>query len=181
VAKTAMDRPVQVSILDRLTDSPLRPSDLAARGEPVAARPAWHTAIAREESMDALRDSVRRDLEWLLNTRRTPAPVPGELAELTRSVFRYGLRDMTTLNSDSAQQREELRRDVEEAIAVFEPRLANVRVNVAMGPSGTEAAREVRFVIEALLRVDPAPERIVFDTVLETTGGGYHVREAGGA
>jgi type VI secretion system protein ImpF len=107
--------------------------------------------------------------------------VPGELTELTRSVFRYGLRDMSTLNRDSPQQREELRRDVEEVIALFEPRLTRVRVTLVVGESKTEDRRDVRFLIEGLLRVDPAPERVIFDTVLEPASGGYQVREAFGA
>jgi type VI secretion system protein ImpF len=179
VAKTAMDRPVQVSVLDRLTDSPLRASDLRARGE-VDARSAVG-ATMRDQSMDALRDAVRRDLEWLLNTRRTPATAPEELAELARSVYHYGLPDMTTLNRDSPQDRELLLRYVEETIALFEPRLIGVRVTVADYGARGEDRREVRFLIEGLLRVDPAPERIVFDTVLEAGGGGYLVRDKLGA
>jgi type VI secretion system protein ImpF len=180
VAKTAMDRPVQLSVLDRLSDTIPRAADPAAPGA-AAARAPWSGPSMREASLDVLRDAVRRDLEWVLNTRRTPTPVPGELTELTRSVFRYGLRDMSTLNRDSPQQREELRRDVEEVIALFEPRLTRVRVTLVVGESKTEDRRDVRFLIEGLLRVDPAPERVIFDTVLEPASGGYQVREAFGA
>jgi len=181
VAKTAMDRPVQVSVLDRLTDTPLRPSDLAAMGQGDA-RAAQAAVTMRGASMDALRDSLRRDLEWLLNTRRTPATAPEGLAELARSVYHYGLPDMTTLNRESPADRELLLRYVEETIALFEPRLTGVRVTVLGAVrEKDEDQRQVRFLIEGMLRVDPAPERVAFDTVLEPAGGGYQVREAFGA
>jgi predicted component of type VI protein secretion system len=38
-----------------------------------------------------------------------------------------------------------------------------------------EAARLLHFQIEGMLRTDPAPERIVFDTVLELSSGEYQV------
>jgi predicted component of type VI protein secretion system len=41
--------------------------------------------------------------------------------------------------------------------------------------------REVHFVVEAMLRIDPQPEHVVFDTVLDTASGDYHVRSGSGA
>jgi type VI secretion system protein ImpF len=40
-------------------------------------------------------------------------------------------------------------------------------------------APQVRFAVEATLRMDPSPERIVFDTVLEIASGTYAVDDAG--
>jgi len=34
----------------------------------------------------------------------------------------------------------------------------------------------LRFQIQGLLRIDPAPERVTFDTVLELTSGEYQVK-----
>jgi type VI secretion system protein ImpF len=183
--KAAIDRPVQQSVLDRLTNLP--------QGAAGAALPAYDTlpdvlpSSVRQQTMwelsvQALKDAVRRDLEWLLNTRRTPAVAPEELAEVTRSVYHYGLPDMTAFARTSPRDRERLARQVEEAIAIFEPRLSGVRVTLAEngkngdGANGGEEGPEVRFVIEGLLRVDPTPERVVFDTVLETPSGEYQVR-----
>jgi type VI secretion system protein ImpF len=39
--------------------------------------------------------------------------------------------------------------------------------------------RTLRFRIEGLLIMDPAPEHVSFDTVLELTSGEYEVRNAG--
>ena len=44
-----------------------------------------------------------------------------------------------------------------------------------------ESARNLHFKIEALLIMDPAPERISFDTVLELASGQYKVEGEAGA
>jgi type VI secretion system protein ImpF len=46
---------------------------------------------------------------------------------------------------------------------VFEPRLTRVRVGLH---PWYEHERALRFRVEALLRVDPAPEQVTFDAVL---------------
>jgi type VI secretion system protein ImpF len=38
------------------------------------------------------------------------------------------------------------------------------------------SARILRFQIQGLLKVDPAPERVSFDTMLELTKGEYEVK-----
>ncbi|HLE61860.1 MAG TPA: GPW/gp25 family protein, partial [Pyrinomonadaceae bacterium] len=61
----------------------------------------------------------------------------------------------------------------EEAVRRFEQRLDNVVVSVEPVKS-TE--RILRFRIDAHLRIDPAPEPITFDTVLQLGNGEYTVR-----
>jgi predicted component of type VI protein secretion system len=41
--------------------------------------------------------------------------------------------------------------------------------------------RNSAFIIEGLLAIDPMPEHVSFDTVLDVTGGEYHVRGEPGA
>jgi type VI secretion system protein ImpF len=62
-------------------------------------------------------------------------------------------------------------------VKIFEPRLANVRIVPLETIAG--ATRTLRFRIEGMLVMDPAPEHVSFDTVLELTSGGYEVRNAG--
>jgi type VI secretion system protein ImpF len=69
--------------------------------------------------------------------------------------------------------RQRLRRQVEDAIALFEPRLTDVRVSVA--ESEDAERRQLRFIVEAMLRMDPNPERVLFDTVLDPTRGEFQV------
>ena len=121
-----------------------------------------------------MKSSLRRDLEWLLNTRRTPEAVGSEFQELERSLFNYGLPDLTTLNWQSTRDRTRLARIIELALATVRAAAQAVRV-VPMGDlSGTQHV--LRFQIEGMLDMDPAPEHISFDTVLQLSSGEYQVK-----
>jgi type VI secretion system protein ImpF len=166
MARTEIERSVRQSVLDRLIDTE---PGLAADPPPTLAA-----------SVRQLKVNLRRDLEWLLNTRRPPLAIPEDFEETRRSILTYGLPDITSMSRDSMATRNALLREVEEAIAHFEPRLADVRVQL-VETEGPNAVRELRFVVEALLKMDPNPEQVVFDTVLELASGDYSVKGVGGA
>ena len=125
------------------------------------------------ESVRVLKASLMRDIDWLLNTRRIAEPAPQALVELNQSVYHYGLPDVTSLSADSMETRRLLLRQVEECLRQFEPRLASVRVSEA--ESKNESSRQLRFVVEGMLQLDPVPEPIVFDTVLDSSSGHFNV------
>jgi len=154
------DIAVTSSILDRLID--LNPN--------VAADPPAN----RSQSVRQLKASLRRDLEWLLNSRRNPDEAPETYEELFRSLYNYGLPDVTSIGLNSPRDRQRLMRHIEQTIEIFEPRLTGTRVraveNTGSGP------RILRFQIEALLKMDPAPEQILFDTVLQLNSGEYQIK-----
>ena len=131
----------------------------------------------RSQSVRQLKDGVRRDLEWLLNTRRIAVPPDESLKEVNRSVYVYGLPDFTAYSLNSPKDQAKLVRHLLSTVRLFEPRLANVRV-VSL-EAGASATRTMRFRIEGLLIMDPAPEHVSFDTVLELTSGEYEVQNAG--
>jgi type VI secretion system protein ImpF len=159
------DHTVEQSLLERLIDlEPKNPTEQPA---------------TRAQSVRQLKASLRRDLEWLLNTRRTPEAVDSEFQELERSLFNYGLPDLTSLNWESTRDRSDLARMIEELLAIFEPRLTRVRVEPVGEVSATQSI--LRFQIEGLLDMDPAPERISFDTVLQLSSGEYQVKGDPGA
>lgn len=159
------DSPVTVSVFDRLID--LEPK-IRAEAPPT-----------RAQSMRDLKTSLRRDLEWLLNTRRPLDPPPPGAEQLTRSLYNYGLPDITSMSVSTPEDREKLVHIMETALAIFEPRLASAKVKFA---GNTESKTHMlRFVIEGLLRIDPAPEYVTFDTVLETVNGAYDVKGDAGA
>ncbi|MEA3546654.1 MAG: type VI secretion system baseplate subunit TssE [Thermodesulfobacteriota bacterium] len=136
---------VQASILDRLIDQ-----------EPdVSAEP------APEFSVGQIKDTVARDLENLLNTRRTIIPVSSSYREVSDSLVLYGLPDFTSSNPANVSVRSKLRLEIEKTITRFEPRLKNVAVHID-SPAGT--GRDLRFRINAVLVVDPIVEPVVFDT-----------------
>jgi type VI secretion system protein ImpF len=147
------------------------------------------------KELNRLKGEVRRDLEWLLNTRRSlPARVNspkapsdsarpssdslGRLSHLEHSLINYGLDDLTALNLADPAERERLRRLLERAIALFEPRLQNVKVSYT-GEALTAAAKTIHFLVQADLKVEPAPERVVFKTDLELGSNAFAVAGEG--
>lgn len=123
------------------------------------------------------RRAVVRDLEWLLNTRRIHVG-PGEgRPELERSVYQYGLVDITSRADGSAMSAAEIRREIEDTIRLFEPRLERVRVRVR--DSDEEGSRAVRFVVEAMLKADPTPLPVAFDTRFEIGSRTFEVGSSG--
>ena len=121
---------------------------------------------------------MRRDLEWLLNTRRNPDEAPESLAELSQSVYNYGLPDFSAVSLNSPKDRDWLLVEVERTVALFEPRLKDVRVTLLDEPG---VNRALHFQIEGMLQMDPAPEQVSFDTVLQLTNGEYQIRGDRGA
>jgi type VI secretion system protein ImpF len=147
------------SVLDRLIDE-----------RPEQSREAPAT---RQTSLRLLKQAVKRDLEWLLNTRAIAEDVPKGLTEVNRSLVLYGLPDLTTASVKSPDDRQRLRDAVAETVRVFEPRLEGVEVSLE---GEVESERAVRFRIDARLRVDPVPEPVTFDTMLQLASGEFQVK-----
>lgn len=155
------EKSVQGSLLDRLLDD-----DPETRSE---------VPPGRAESLRRFRAAIKRDLEWLLNTIRAPLEIPASCPEAMKSVITYGLPDMSTLSLQNTADEIYLLQSIEETIELFEPRLKNVRVSNPFGVTPT--SQTILFHVDALLIMDPAPERISFDTVLEVGKGAYSVKE----
>ncbi len=150
--------PVTLSVLDRLLDD-----------EP---KSKVEGPLTHSKSLAQLKVAIRRDLENLLNTRCTIEPLPESSAETRRSVFNYGVPDITEIGQNFLYEKERLLAEIESAVRLFEPRLDGVKVAVV---PATGAARVMRFVIEGMLKIDPAPEHVVFDAALELTSGEYQL------
>ncbi len=142
---------IRPSILDRLID---HEPDRAAEPEK-----------DRFQFNRELRESVRRDLEKLLNTRYRIFSPPKEYKELDKSLVNYGLPDLATINLIDDDVKNDFCRTIEETIRKFEPRFKSISVSTLTNIDHTD--RTVRFRIDAVLHADPAPEIIVFDSVLE--------------
>jgi type VI secretion system protein ImpF len=154
---------VTLSILDRLIDE--HPDTSV------------ELPLSRSESVRELKEALKRDLEWLLNTRRIAVPPEESLIEVNRSLYIYGLPDFTAFSLNSPKDQAKLVRLLQATLKLFEPRLENVKiVPLAADARGT---RTLRFRIEGLLIMDPAPEHVSFDTVLDLTKGEYEVHSAG--
>ena len=166
MAGTRGEGPVTLSVLDRLIDE--------------EAKSALEGPMTRAESLRRFKAAVRRDLEWLLNARQPVQPPPEGAIQLEKSLYCFGLPDICSLNLITVRNRSDLARFMESMIATFEPRLLGAKVTLATGNSGP--LPQLHFSIEGLLAIDPMPEHVSFDTVLDVTGGGeYHVRGEPGA
>lgn len=133
--------------------------------------------LNRAQALRELKISLRRDLEWLLNSRRTPEEADDSSYETEHSVYNYGLPDLTSMTIHSTQDQARLTKLLESTIAIFEPRLTHVKV--AMVPTQT-GSRQLRFVIEGQLMLDPAPEHISFDASLDLSSGEYALKGENG-
>lgn len=159
MARRDPDLLVEGTLLDRLIDrDPESPGD----------RP-----MNRADSIREFKLGLQRDLDWLLNARRTDDPDPDRLPELAHSVYHFGLPDLTSLSRDSAESLTRLAAFVEQALATYEPRLTNVKVTVP--PRENTPLSEVRLQVEAVLRLEPSPERISFDTVMHKANGDVEI------
>lgn len=124
-----------------------------------------------KDSVELLKANVLRDLEWLLNTRETGEPAMAPWVEVEGSIYNYGLPDFASMSADSVHTTGRLLKAIEREVELFEPRLTNVRVSVQEASPGEE--RRLRFVIQGTLLLDPDPEHVEFDTVLELDNGQF--------
>ncbi|MBY0514697.1 MAG: type VI secretion system baseplate subunit TssE [Gemmataceae bacterium] len=154
------DQPLVPSVLDRLLDDSPETTTEAPRNRAL---------LLRE-----MKQAVRRDLENLLNTRRRTKPVPDVLTEAAESLVTYGIPDFSGTGPGSEEAREAFARQIEAIIRAHEPRLVRVAVELAATPD--PADRTLRFRIDALLRADPAPEPVIFDSTLEPATTQFSLR-----
>lgn len=161
MAKAKLERTVRSSFLDRLIDR--NPRGGADR------------TVSWEESVRALKASVLRDLDWLLNTRRGVDSNTELTPEVRRSVFNYGLPDIGSMGTASPDTHRLLVENVEETVELFEPRLSNVRTSLV--ESSGMNKQELHILIEATLEMDPSPEQVAFDTVIDVSTGRFTVED----
>ena len=113
--------------------------------------------------MREFKTSLCRDLSALLNTRRAEQDFDPAYEEATNSLLSFGITDFTSYNLKSGVEQEQVRRSIERAIRQFEPRLTRVSVSI----EEPDPLRPVlQFQIDALLRIGPADEPVVFDVAL---------------
>lgn len=121
-------------------------------------------------NMRRLRDSVFRDLRWLLNSMSLDTTEElSRYPEVERSVLNFGMpalagRAMSSIDAKSTAER------IAVAIRCFEPRLSKVRVTPEKRAYGShEFALEFR--IEADLWGQPAPQHLLMNTRIDLDTG----------
>ncbi|WP_446743437.1 type VI secretion system baseplate subunit TssE [Silvibacterium acidisoli] len=124
-------------------------------------------------SLRLIKESLRRDLEALLNTRRHMGQALDGFEVASNSVLNYGLEDLTNIRTDPEGQLVQMQRAIHACLALYEPRLSDVSVSVQGGAD--LPGREIRLHIAAHLRLTPGVEIIYFNTVFDVASETYLV------
>lgn len=161
------DERLKPSLLDRLTDD-----------EPAETREAIRHRFASARS---LRESVVRDLGWLLNSvRLTSVEELAAFPYAARSGLNFGLPDLagrTITSIDVPALEAELR----QAIINYEPRLIGQTVQVSLQDASQDSPGQginsMQFTIEAMLTAYPAPLSLCLRTEIDLETGDVSVSE----
>ncbi len=147
-------------MLDRLTDlNPAGKTD---------------TLEERVMSLRRLRESVIRDLEWLLNTSclETSREL-GSYPEVRKSVLNYGIPEISGASA-SGKDSASIERDIREAIQDFEPRILPGTLKVGVAIVETETSENtITFEIQGDLWWQPLPERFYLKAKLDLDLGKF--------
>ena len=166
MAELTQKERLQPSLLDRLTDD--------AREQSEESREKRVLSPAR------LRECVRRDLAWLLNTTHLAALQDlAEHPEIQRSVLNFGMPDLAgrTISSVDVRAMERL---LGRVIADFEPRLMKSSVKVRVIADAEKMNHNAMcFQIEAELWAQPLPLRLFLRTEIDLETGGVNVVDLG--
>lgn len=153
------------SLLDRLTDD--RPKE---REE---------SRHHRAGSVKSLRESVLRDLEWLMNTVNLESVESLDAyPELRNTVINYGMPGLsgTTLNM---ADRDSIKALIKAAIETFEPRILKNTLRVSLIEDEDLAnPHAIAFQIEGTMWGRPMPEALFLRTELDLELGDVKVTEA---
>jgi type VI secretion system protein ImpF len=166
MAELAPRERLQPSLLDRLTDD-----------EPDKA---VESRERRVLSVRTLRESVLRDLAWLLNTTNLFSVTDdGKLPHIASSVVNYGMPDISGI-SVAGMNLADLERGIRQAIWDFEPRL--LRQSVVVKALSSEANHnKIMFEIQGDMWAQPYPERLYLKTEMDLDSAAIRLTETTGA
>ena len=154
MARTKSEVPITQSLIDRLVD-----------------REPWPET--RSASIIMYRESLKRDVEWLLNTRQPVIPESESYPATAVSVLNYGLPDLHSFDGSAGKNQNALTLALEKCIRTFEPRITQPRVYLTRTDL---LSRSLKFHIEGQIVYENMDEEIKFDTVLELISGEYEVK-----
>jgi type VI secretion system protein ImpF len=153
--------PLRLSLLDRLIDeAPDLPFD---------------PPRSRQDQLRSIRESFRRDVEVILNTRRLCRSPPAALRAVKSALPYCGVPDLVGMSLATQHERLELLRSLEETIRLFEPRFRSVELSLIAGRDQLDRVLRIR--IEAVTQLEPSSGPIVFETALDPATRTFSVTE----
>lgn len=164
MAELTTQERLQPSLLDRLTDH-----DPGKKKE---------SREQRVFSTRRLKDSVLRDLGWLLNTTNPLAPAEAEqYPEVARSVLNFGIPDLAGFTSTTINEKA-FARLVSDAIVHFEPRIQRDSIHVDLRISDSEMSQNtLKIRIEGELWAVPVPLRLLVNSSIDLETGAAVITE----
>lgn len=157
-------RSLSRSVLDRLLDDA---PDMEA--DPL---------VSLSDQVREMREVIRRDLEALLNTRRSPSGPPGALKELNDALVSYGMDGVLSANLVTDASKDKLAQSIERRISMFETRLSDVRVTILK--NRMEGERALRMRIQATFRLHEGMPPISFESKIDPSTQRFLVETANG-
>ena len=127
---------------------------------------------SRSTSVAMFHQSLRRDIEWLLNTRKPHLEGIEGYPLTASSVLHFGLPDSRLFGASSGGNAGNLAKVIEECIEELEPRILKPHVTLTLSD---KVNRSLRFQVDGKTNYDEMEEEIHLDTVLELISGEYEV------
>ncbi len=136
-------------------------------------------SVAKVERFNenALRATVRRELNWIMNTTNLGAAVDlTPYPEVKTSVLNFGVPDLAgkALTPRVVQARA---RDIRDAIRAFEPRIDPTRLDVEPQTSVTERENAITYIIRGDISAAVNAMPVTFKTDVEVDTGAATVRD----
>jgi len=157
MAELTQKERLQPSLLDRLTDD-----------EPHSQN---ESRDKRVLSMYKLRESVLRDVSWLLNSDSMETVVDlTEYPEVAKSVLNYGIKDLAG-RVVAGVNVTEIEKGLKQAVNNFEPRIMANSLNVHVFKSDKMDQQALSFDIEADLWAQPLPLHLYLRTEINKITG----------
>ncbi len=160
MARSKSEIPVTQSLLDRLR---------LEVEHPFTHEISKQLPSTRSASVQLYKNGVKRDVEWLLNSRRGYDPEVEDYPLTANSVSTYGLQDISELGQGS-DRTERVLEGVRQTLKIHEPRIRDARVTLVREDV---LKRSVRFHVEGMLWLENSEEMISFDTLLDVTSGKF--------
>ncbi len=157
---------LQPSLLDRLTDD-----------EPDKQQ---ESRDKRVLSMTRLRESVLRDVSWLLNCDSYESVNRlNDYPEVKSSVVNYGIRNLAG-SAIAGVSLEDIEKELKRAITYFEPRILAETLSVRVFSTDEMNHHSLNFDIEASLWAQPLPLHLYLRTEINKITGDVNLLELNG-
>lgn len=155
--RTIQQERLQPSLIDRLTDDdPTNPSE---------------SNDARVIDVRRLREIIRRDLAWLLNSNNMETQLDPEAHKnVLTSVLNYGVRDVS--GDFSTTKRAELMREaIHRAVTIYEPRVKPGTLDVRIHSEVRANETLIEFDIHADMWAQPMPLELYLRSQIDLVTG----------